>query len=96
MSAPDLAPRGTFGGIIAVWVVAALAGVAVGVFVPAQFKPEWMALALAGCLILSFVVQLAYGSTERFIQRVAASAVGSLLVLGIISAVFGFAALLPR
>jgi hypothetical protein len=95
MAAPDLAPRGTLGGIIAVWVVAALIGIAIGVFVPAGLKPEWAGLGMAGCLVLSFVVQLAYGRTERFIQRVAVSTLGSLAVLGLISAGFALASLLP-
>ncbi|HKT57967.1 MAG TPA: hypothetical protein VJR25_14485 [Microbacterium sp.] len=95
MSVPDLAPRGTFGGIIAVWVIAAVIGIAVGMFVPMDWRPEWVGLGMAGCLTLSFAVQLAFGQTERFIQRVAASALGSLVVLGLIAAGFGLAALLP-
>lgn len=94
MSAPDLAPRGTFGGVVAVWAVAALIGIAIGMFAPADWMPEWVGLGLAGCLVLSFAVQLAFGHTERFIQRVAASALGALVVLGLLSAGFGLAALL--
>jgi uncharacterized membrane protein YccC len=93
MSAPDLAPRGTFGGIIAVWVVAAVIGIAVGVFIPEPWQPAWAALGMAACLVLSFVVQLAYGRTERFIQRIGASCLGSLLVLGLISGGFAIAGL---
>ena len=95
MSTPDLAPLGTFGGVIAVWVVSALLGVAIGLLAPADWRAPWLALALAGCLILSFAVQLWYGHSQRFLQRVAASALGSLLVLGLISAGFGLAAIVP-
>ena len=93
MSTPDLAPRGTFGGVIAVWIVSAVLGVVIGIFAPQEWRAAWLALALAGCLILAFAIQLAYGHSQRFIQRVAASALGALLVLGLISAGFGLAAI---
>lgn len=94
MSTPDLAPRGTFGGVIAIWVVAAVAGIAIGIFVPQVWQAAWIVIALAGCLILSFAVQLWYGRTQRFIQRVAASALGAMLLLGLLSIVFGLVSLL--
>jgi hypothetical protein len=95
MSAPELAPRGTLGGVIGVWVVSAVLGVVIGIVAPQEWRAAWLALALAGCLILSFAVQLWYGHSQRFIQRVAAGVLGSLLVLGLISAGFGLAAIVP-
>lgn len=95
MATPELAPRGTIGGIVAVWIVAAVAGIGIGIFVPADWQASWLILALAGCLILSFGLQLWYGRSQRFIQRVAAGVLGSLLVLGVISAGFGLASLVP-
>ncbi|MBN9180949.1 MAG: hypothetical protein J0I44_05695 [Microbacterium sp.] len=95
MSTPDLAPRGTLGGLIAVWVASALMGIAIGLLAPEQWRAAWLALALAGCLVLSFAVQLWHGHSQRFLQRVAASVLGSLLILGLISAGFGLAAIVP-
>lgn len=95
MALPELAPRRTIGGIVAIWVVAALAGVAIGIFVPAQWRAAWLTLTLAGCLVLSFGVQLWYGRSQGFIQRVAMSTVGALLVLGVISVGFGLASIVP-
>jgi hypothetical protein len=95
MSAPDLAPRGTFGGVIGVWVLAGLLAIAIGIFVPENWQPSWTVVAMAGCLILTFVVQLAYGRAERFVQRVALSGLGALLLIGVISAVFGIFTLVP-
>lgn len=95
MTAPELAPRGTFPGVVAVWIVAAVAGVAIGTLAAPAWRAPWLTLALAGCLILSFAVQLAYGRSQRFIQRVAISSLGALLVLGVISAGFGLASLVP-
>lgn len=95
MATPELAPRGTIGGIVAVWIAATVAGVAIGIFVPVDWRAAWLVLALAGSLILSFAVQLWYGRSQRFIQRVAAGVLGALLVLGVISAGFGLASLVP-
>ncbi|MDT0117544.1 hypothetical protein Q9R20_11150 [Microbacterium sp. PRF11] len=94
MSTPDLAPRRTFGGIVAVWVLAAVAGVVIGVFVPAGWRAQWITVAMGACLILSFAVQLWYGRSQAFIQRMALSTLGALVVLGVITAGFGLAALL--
>ena len=95
MAIPDLAPRGTVVGIAAVWIAAAIAGVVIGIFVPADWRPAWLIIALGGSLMLSFGVQLAYGRSQRFIQRVAVGVLGALLVLGVISAGFGLASLVP-
>jgi CDP-diglyceride synthetase len=95
MPVPELAPRRTVGGVIAVWVVAAVAGVAIGVFVPAEWRAAWLIVGLGGCIVLSFFVQLAYGRSQQFVERVAASVLGALVVLGVISAGFGLAGILP-
>jgi nitrate/nitrite transporter NarK len=95
MAAPQLAPRRTLGGVVAVWVVAAVAGVAVGIFVPEQWRAAWLCVALGCAVILAFAIQLAYGRSQQFIERVAASTIGALVVLGVISAGFGLAGILP-
>jgi drug/metabolite transporter (DMT)-like permease len=91
MTSPELAPRRPFGGIVAVWVFAAVAGIAIIVFVPAAWRATWMTLALAASLLLGFAIQLAYGRAQRFIQRMALSTVGALIVLGILSVGLGLA-----
>lgn len=95
MAIPELAPRRTIGGIIAVWVVAALIGLAIGIFVPTVWRAAWLIVGLGGCLILSFTVQLAYGRSQGFTERVALSVLGALLVLGVVSAGFGLATIIP-
>ncbi|MBB2975042.1 putative membrane protein [Microbacterium endophyticum] len=95
MSAPDLAPRRPLGGIVTVWIAAAIAGLVVGFFVPSDLRSAWTLVALGGAIILSFIVQLWYGQTQRFIQRTSLSILGALIVLGIISAGFRVAALIP-
>jgi CDP-diglyceride synthetase len=96
MSIPDLAPRRTIGGIVAVWVLALVAGVVIGLFVPAQAHAQWITVALGGCVIVAFAVQLWYGRSQAFIQRVAASVLGAVVVLGLITAAFGLASIVPR
>jgi hypothetical protein len=92
---PELAPRRTIGGVISVWVVAALAGIAIGLFVPPEWRAAWLTVALGGCLVLAFAVQLAYGRSQGFTERVGASILGALLVMGVISLGFGLAAIVP-
>ncbi|MET0296865.1 MAG: hypothetical protein ABW024_05660 [Microbacterium sp.] len=95
MTTPQLAPRRTFGGIIAVWVAAAVVGLVVGLFVGPEWRAAWLAVGLGGCVVLSFGVQLAYGRSQGFTQRVAASSLGALFVLGVISLGFGLATIVP-
>ena len=95
VTTPELAPRRTFGGVIAVWAIAALTGVAIGIFVPEQWRAAWLTVGLGGCLVLSFAIQLWFGRSQGFTERVAASVLGALLVMGVISLGFGLAAVVP-
>ncbi|CDK01693.1 Predicted membrane protein [Microbacterium sp. C448] len=95
MSAPELAPRSSVGGIAAIWIAALLGGVAVAIFVPAAYQAQWFVLALAASLLLSFGVQLAYGRSTGFIRRVAASVLGALVALGVVSVAVGVATIIP-
>ncbi len=92
MSEIELVPRRTVGGIIAVWVLAAVAGVAIGLLVPVDWRAAWLIVTLGGCLIAAFAVQLWYGRSQGFTERVAASVLGALLVLGVLSMGFALAA----
>ena len=95
MAVPELAPRRTIGGIIAVWIVAALIGIAVGLLSGPEWRAQWLAVGLGGCLVLAFVIQLWTGRSQGFTERVAASSLGALLVMGVISLGFGLAAVVP-
>jgi hypothetical protein len=95
VATPELAPRRTFGGIVAVWVAAAVIGVAVGLFASTELRAVWLGLGLAACIVMAFVIQLSYGRSQGFTQRVAAASLGALLVLGIISLGFGLAGVVP-
>ena len=92
---PELAPRRTFGGVVAVWLVAAVVAVVIGLFVADDQRAAWLAVGLGGCVVLAFAIQLGYGRSQGFTERVAASALGALVVMGIISLGFGLAAIVP-
>jgi hypothetical protein len=95
VTAPELAPRRTFGGVIAVWVIAALMGISLGIFVPEEWQAAWLTVGLGGCLVVAFAIQLWFGRSQGFTERVAASILGALLVMGVISLGFGLAAIVP-
>ncbi|GAA2539715.1 hypothetical protein GCM10009860_20690 [Microbacterium mitrae] len=91
MSTPELAPRSPFPGIVAVWVAGLLAASAIGLFVGVEARPQWLCVALGGCLILTFGIQVAYGRPNGFIRRVGLSMLGALMVMGVVSVGFGLA-----
>jgi hypothetical protein len=95
MTDPALAPRNAFVGVIVVWAAAFVATVAIGIFVPEEWRVPWMLVGFGGVVLLSFAVQLWYGRTQGFIFRVASSVTGALLLMGLISIGFGLAALIP-
>ena len=95
MTDPALAPRNAFVGVLIVWITAFLATVAIGIFVPEEWRVPWLLVGFGGAGLLSFAVQLRYGRTQGFIFRVASSVTGALLLMGIISVGFGLAALIP-
>jgi hypothetical protein len=96
MTPPPLAPRRAFGGIVGVWVAAAVAGVLIALLVPEEWRFSWLLLALGASIVVSFAVQLAYGRSQQFIDRVAASALGCLVVLSLVGAALGLTELVPR
>lgn len=95
MSEPEVEARNAFAGVIGVWVAALLGAVALGIFVPEQWRVPWLVVSFGAVILVSFAVQLWYGRTQGFILRVAGSATGALLLMGTISLGFGLAALVP-
>lgn len=93
MTVPGLAPRGGFAGVVAVWIVAAVVAVTIGLVAPDDWRAAWMAVGLGGSVILAFAIQLVHGHAEGFLRRVAASVLGALLVMGLIGLGLGLASL---
>lgn len=95
MSEPALAPRNALVGLLAVWGVALLSSIAIAIFVDEASRMTALLVAFGGVVLLSFAMQLAHGQVQGFIVRVAGSVLGALLLMGLISAGFALAALIP-
>ncbi len=93
MSEPALAPRNAFHGVVAVWIVSVVAAVTLGFVVPEDTRVAWLLIAFGGIVLLTFAVQLWYARPQGFIVRIAGSVLGALVLMGLISMVFGLAAL---
>lgn len=93
MSEPALAPRNAFHGVIAVWIVSLVTAVVLGIVLPEQARVDWLLIAFGGIVLLAFAVQLGYALAKGFIIRVATSVLGALVLMGLVSAAFGLAAL---
>lgn len=94
MTVPAHAPRSGFGGVAAVWAVAAVLAVVIGLTAPEQARGAWMPVGLAGCIVVAFVVQLFSGRAEGFLRRVAASVLGALVVMALIGLGLSLASLI--
>ncbi|RLP77382.1 hypothetical protein D9V32_02725 [Mycetocola tolaasinivorans] len=81
--------------IVLVWVVALVAAILIWIFAPGVAAFSWLAVALAVVTMLTFVMQLRGGRKTGFIDRVAISIAGSVVILGVMSALMGIGKLLP-
>ena len=95
VTAPVLVPRDSPAGIVATWVFGAVVAIAVGLFVPPGLRFGWLAVGAGASLLVAFVLDLRLGRPDGFIFRVAASAVGAVAVMGLISVTFALAAIAP-
>lgn len=95
MAEPALAPRNPLSGVLVVWAAALIAAIAIGIFVPEEWRVQWLLVGFGGAILLSFALQLWYGHTQGFIFRLAASVTGALVLLGVVSASFALAAIVP-
>ena len=85
--------RRTLGSFVAVWMLALVGGILVGVFASPDALFSWLAIVLAACVALTFVLQLATHEKNGFILRVAGSITGAVVVIGLVSAVLGIVVL---
>ena len=69
-----------------VWIVATLGAVAVGVFAADSFL-TWLPVVLAGCVLVTFVIQLALQRKEGLVTRMIASIAGALVITALASLV---------
>lgn len=80
-------------GVVAVWIVAAVVAVLVGLIAAEDWRAAWMGVGMGIMVPVAFVVQLWSGRSLGFLQRVAMSVLGSLMVMGLIGVGLGLATL---
>lgn len=95
MSEPALAPRSALMGIAIVWGVALVGAVAVGAIASEEWRMPWLLASYGVIVLMSFAMQLVHGRVQGFLLRVAGSALGALLLMGVVSVGFALAALVP-
>ncbi len=87
------ARRSVFPSAIPVWVLVGLGAVLVGVFgVPSHYL-AWLPIVLVCGVLVTFCVQLAIVEKEGLVSRVIVTLGGSVILLGVASAVLGLIAL---
>jgi hypothetical protein len=81
--------------VIPVWVLALAGAVLVGVLVPRESvlgsSLTWLPIVLAGCVLVTFAIQLALQRKEGLVTRLMASLGGALVILAIATAVLALA-----
>ena len=80
-------------GVVGVWVVAAVIAILVGILAPDDWRAAWMGVGMGLVVPIAFAVQLWSGRSQGFIQRMALSVLGALLVMGCIGVGLGLATL---
>jgi hypothetical protein len=73
--------------IIPVWILGVVGAVIIGLSAPHNQYLIWLPIALAGCTIAAFAIQLAIQRKEGFVFRMMSSVSGAVIVLGVATAV---------
>lgn len=81
-----------YGSVGAVWALALVFAVLIGVISTPDRYASWLSLALAGCVLLGLIAQLATQQKDGFVNRLAATVTGSFVILGIVGAILGIVA----
>jgi hypothetical protein len=72
-----------------VWVLVIVGVILIGLFSSPSGYFKWLSVALAGAVLVTFVVQLALPAKEGLVLRMMASIGGSVVVLAVATAVLG-------
>ena len=70
------------------WVLSLVGVIIIGAVAAAEMRITWLAITLAGAVILTFVIQIGIQRKERFVARAIASMVGALIVVVVATAIF--------
>ncbi|WP_110588231.1 hypothetical protein [Microbacterium suaedae] len=72
-------------GLLLPWSLAFVFAVVVMMFTPIDQRWGWVSSTAGVCVILTFVAQIIIGRVDGFILRTATAALGSVLIVGIVS-----------
>ena len=72
-------------GLLLPWCLSLLLSIGVAVFAPAAHRWEWFAAIAGIALVITFLVQITIARADGFILRASTSALGSVLIIGIVS-----------
>ena len=78
--------------VIPVWVLVIVGAVLIGLLAPPEQYLVWLPIALAGGILTTFCLQLAIVRKEGLVMRVIASLGGSVVILGLATAILGMVA----
>ena len=70
------------------WVLSLAGATIIGAVAAAEMRVTWLAITLAGAVVLTFVIQLVIHRKEGFVARATASMVGALLIVAAATGVF--------
>jgi hypothetical protein len=68
--------------VLPVWIAATLGSIAVGLLAADAYL-TWLPVVLAGCVLLTFVIQLALRRKEGLVTRMIGSVAGALVIVAI-------------
>jgi hypothetical protein len=74
--------------VLPVWLLSLAGAVIIGVLAAPEKRITWLAISLAGAVVLTFVIQIIIQRKERFVARATASIVGALAVAVVETAIF--------
>ena len=74
--------------VIPVWLLTIVGAVVIALTLPDEQYLTWIAIVLAGAVILTFAIQLATGRIEGYVARAMASICGAIVILAIATGVF--------
>ena len=74
--------------ILPVWISVIVGAILIGLISPADDYYTWLPIVLASSLILTFAIQLAVPRKDGLVTRIMTSAVGSVLILAVATAIF--------
>ena len=73
--------------VVPVWVLSLASAIVIAVLLPPHQYLTWVAVVLAGAVILTFLIQLGLRRKEGFVVRAMASMGGSAVILAVASGV---------